>query len=69
MLLNRHQRYRDGSVYVGHWEHGARSGYGVYSSTSNREKYLGAWLANERHGEVRAASQETSECEYWTMLP
>jgi hypothetical protein len=56
-VLGRHQRYADGSEYVGQWEYGVRSGYGACTCAANREKYLGMWLANERHGEVCYPSQ------------
>uniref|UniRef100_A0A915PCI9 Alsin helical array domain-containing protein n=1 Tax=Setaria digitata TaxID=48799 RepID=A0A915PCI9_9BILA len=38
----------DMEVYFGGWRSGMRSGYGV--STCNRERYLGMWANDSRHG-------------------
>uniref|UniRef100_A0A1I7VSJ6 Kinase domain-containing protein n=1 Tax=Loa loa TaxID=7209 RepID=A0A1I7VSJ6_LOALO len=35
-------------IYFGGWQAGMRSGYGV--STSNKERYLGMWKNDSRHG-------------------
>ncbi|VDM93027.1 unnamed protein product, partial [Onchocerca ochengi] len=35
-------------IYFGGWQAGMRSGYGV--STNNKERYLGMWMNDSRHG-------------------
>ncbi|KAI1720916.1 MORN repeat domain-containing protein [Ditylenchus destructor] len=35
-------------LYVGSWENGVKQGYGVQST--NRERYLGMWMDEQKHG-------------------
>lgn len=36
--------------YTGHWERGQRSGYGIEDDSDRGERYIGMWLADQRHG-------------------
>ncbi|KAM3909778.1 ALS2 C-terminal-like protein isoform 2-T2 [Leptodactylus fuscus] len=36
--------------YTGNWEGDKRSGYGVWESSDNSERYIGMWQENQRHG-------------------
>ena len=48
--------YANGDSYVGDWVHGKREGRGVFTSarvkpgTDMRNKYVGTWLADNKHG-------------------
>ena len=40
------------SLYVGQWEGGQKSGYGVMDDIVTGEKYMGMWLADAKHGQA-----------------
>ncbi|XP_073407247.1 ALS2 C-terminal-like protein isoform X2 [Dendrobates tinctorius] len=37
-------------IYTGSWEKDKRSGYGVWETLDNSERYIGMWQENQRHG-------------------
>ncbi|XP_077123971.1 ALS2 C-terminal-like protein isoform X2 [Ranitomeya variabilis] len=37
-------------IYTGSWEKDKRSGYGVWETVDNSERYIGMWQENQRHG-------------------
>ncbi|XP_073533260.1 ALS2 C-terminal-like protein isoform X2 [Phyllobates terribilis] len=37
-------------MYTGNWEKDKRSGYGVWETSDNSERYIGMWQENQRHG-------------------
>ncbi|XP_069585232.1 ALS2 C-terminal-like protein isoform X2 [Ranitomeya imitator] len=37
-------------TYTGSWEKDKRSGYGVWETVDNSERYIGMWQENQRHG-------------------
>ncbi|XP_068185150.1 alsin-like isoform X2 [Antennarius striatus] len=45
------------SVFVGHWVHDKKTGYGVYDDISRGEKYMGQWLDEQRHGNAVVVTQ------------
>lgn len=38
------------SVYIGEWQLGAKSGYGIMDDITSGEKYLGNWQDNKKQG-------------------
>lgn len=48
--------YANGDTYVGEWVHGKREGFGTFKTarvkpdTEMRNKYVGTWLADNKHG-------------------
>ncbi|KAM4027148.1 ALS2 C-terminal-like protein isoform 2-T2 [Anomaloglossus baeobatrachus] len=37
-------------TFTGNWEKDKRSGYGVWETADNSERYIGMWQENQRHG-------------------
>ena len=40
------------SLYVGQWDNGMKSGYGVMDDIVTGEKYMGMWQADAKHGQA-----------------
>ncbi|XP_072541786.1 alsin isoform X2 [Salminus brasiliensis] len=38
------------SVFIGHWLHDKRNGYGVFDDITKGEKYMGMWVEDQRQG-------------------
>ncbi|XP_068602604.1 alsin-like [Brachionichthys hirsutus] len=45
------------SVFVGHWVHDKKTGYGVHDDIARGEKYMGQWLDEQRHGNAVVVTQ------------
>lgn len=45
------------SVFIGHWVHDKKTGYGVYDDITRGEKYMGQWLDEQRHGSAVMVTQ------------
>ncbi|XP_041857006.1 alsin-like isoform X2 [Melanotaenia boesemani] len=45
------------SVFIGHWVHDKKTGYGVYDDITRGEKYMGLWLDDQRHGSAAVVTQ------------
>ncbi|XP_069554738.1 alsin isoform X1 [Brachyistius frenatus] len=45
------------SVFIGHWVHDRKTGYGVYDDITRGEKYMGLWLEDQRHGSAVVVTQ------------
>jgi len=43
--------YTDGKKYVGDWNDGVRTGYGIYTTPDNSVRYEGYWVNNTIHGQ------------------
>ncbi|KAM3608464.1 uncharacterized protein V6R79_026113 [Siganus canaliculatus] len=48
---------KSSSVFIGHWVHDRKSGYGVYDDITKGEKYMGLWLDEQRHGNAVVVTQ------------
>ncbi|XP_072253374.1 alsin-like isoform X2 [Leuresthes tenuis] len=45
------------SVFIGHWVHDKKTGYGVHDDITRGEKYMGQWLDDQRHGSAVVVTQ------------
>ncbi|XP_066542491.1 alsin isoform X2 [Hoplias malabaricus] len=45
------------SVFVGHWLHDKKNGYGVFDDITKGEKYMGMWLEDQRQGNGAVITQ------------
>ncbi|XP_047457325.1 alsin-like isoform X2 [Mugil cephalus] len=45
------------SVFIGHWVHDKKTGYGVHDDITRGEKYMGLWLDDQRHGNAVVVTQ------------
>ncbi|XP_047226297.1 alsin-like isoform X4 [Girardinichthys multiradiatus] len=45
------------SVFIGHWVHDKKTGYGVHDDIMRGEKYMGFWLDDLRHGSAVVVTQ------------
>uniref|UniRef100_A0AAQ5ZFQ1 VPS9 domain-containing protein n=1 Tax=Amphiprion ocellaris TaxID=80972 RepID=A0AAQ5ZFQ1_AMPOC len=45
------------SVFIGHWVHDRKTGYGVYDDITRGEKYMGLWQDDQRHGSSVVVTQ------------
>ena len=43
-------RWKDGSVYKGHFKEGKKEGEGEWSDGNSKAKYIGHWSNNKKHG-------------------
>uniref|UniRef100_A0A674NA68 Alsin Rho guanine nucleotide exchange factor ALS2 n=1 Tax=Takifugu rubripes TaxID=31033 RepID=A0A674NA68_TAKRU len=41
---------KSSSVFIGHWVHDKKTGYGVFDDITRGEKYMGLWVDEKRHG-------------------
>ncbi|XP_035532247.1 alsin-like isoform X3 [Morone saxatilis] len=48
---------KSSSVFIGHWVHDKKTGYGVYDDITRGEKYMGLWLDEQRHGSAVVVTQ------------
>ncbi|TKS65431.1 Alsin Amyotrophic lateral sclerosis 2 protein -like protein [Collichthys lucidus] len=48
---------KSSSVFIGHWVHDRKTGYGVYDDITRGEKYMGLWLDEQRHGSAMVVTQ------------
>uniref|UniRef100_A0A671WNC9 Alsin Rho guanine nucleotide exchange factor ALS2 n=1 Tax=Sparus aurata TaxID=8175 RepID=A0A671WNC9_SPAAU len=48
---------KSSSVFIGHWVHDKKTGYGVYDDITRGEKYMGLWLDEQRHGTAVVVTQ------------
>ncbi|XP_024141941.1 alsin isoform X3 [Oryzias melastigma] len=45
------------SMFIGHWVHDRKTGYGVFDDITRGQKYMGLWLDDQRHGNAVVISQ------------
>ncbi|XP_041662617.1 stress-associated endoplasmic reticulum protein 2 isoform X3 [Cheilinus undulatus] len=48
---------KSSGVFIGHWVHDKKTGYGVYDDITRGEKYMGLWLEEQRHGNAVVVTQ------------
>ncbi|KAM8856113.1 alsin-like isoform 2-T3 [Spinachia spinachia] len=57
MLSSGRMAKRSSSVFIGHWVHDKKTGYGVYDDITRGEKYMGLWSDEQRHGNAAVVTQ------------
>ncbi|XP_041806349.1 alsin-like isoform X4 [Chelmon rostratus] len=57
MLSSGKMAKKSSSVFIGHWVHDKKTGYGVYDDITRGEKYMGVWLDEQRHGSAVVVTQ------------
>ncbi|XP_076603108.1 alsin-like isoform X2 [Chaetodon auriga] len=57
MLSSGKMAKKSSSVFIGHWVHDRKTGYGVYDDITRGEKYMGMWLDEQRHGNAVVVTQ------------